>query len=404
MQQIRTQFPILNKEVNGNPLIYFDNAATTQKPQSVIDAVSHYYADQNANVHRAAHTLANESTAAFEDVREKARDFINASENNEIIFTSGTTDSINLVAQTFGETFIDTGDEILISEMEHHSNIVPWQMVAEKRGATVKVIPVTNEGELDLEGYKNLISEKTKIVAVTHISNTLGTINPVNDIIAIAHEQNIPVLLDGAQAAAHIPINVQDIDCDFYAFSAHKMYGPTGIGVLYGKREWLEKLPPYRGGGEMIASVSFEKTIYNEIPYKFEAGTPDIAGVIGLGAALDFITSLDPKTTKDYEQELCAYASAQLSTIEGLQIIGTSDRKIGIISFVIEGIHPSDIGTLLDQQGIAVRTGVHCTEPLMQRFQIPGTVRVSLAIYNTKEEIDQLIGAIHKAVTMLTNA
>ena len=399
--RIRQDFPILHQEVNGRPLIYLDNAATTQKPQAVIDALVHYYQHDNANIHRGIHTLAERATQAYEATRQAAQQFINARELEEIIFTSGTTDGINLVANSYGRKFIQEGDEIIISAMEHHSNIVPWQMLCEEKGAQLKIIPVNDRGEILLEEYEKLLSPRTKLVSIVYVSNTLGTINPVQEMIDLAHEQGAVVLVDGAQSTAYLDIDVQAMNCDFYVFSGHKMFGPTGVGVLYGKRRLLEKMPPYQGGGEMIRNVSFEKTTYNDIPYKFEAGTPNIADVVALRAAFEYINQLGKPAMRAYEAELLAYAQQALQDIPGLQFIGTAQQKMNVVSFVIEGVFHFDMGQLLDARGIAVRTGHHCTEPLMNRFGIEGTVRASLAIYNTLEEIDQLAEGIRRIVKMM---
>lgn len=398
---IRTQFPVLDQEVNGKSLVYFDNAATNQKPKIVIDTISEYYEGYNANIHRGIHTLAEKATKAFEATRSKLKQFINAAESEEIIFTKGTTESINLVANTFGRAFINEGDEIIISTMEHHSNIVPWQLLCEEKHAVLKVIPVNDSGDIVYEEYLKLLSDKTKIVSIVYASNSLGTINPVKDIITEAHKVGAKVMLDGAQATAHLHIDVQALGCDFYAFSAHKMYGPTGVGVLYGKRELLEAMPPYQGGGEMIKNVSFEKTTYNDIPYKFEAGTPNIGDVVAFGKAIDFINEIGKNEIAKHEEGLLSYATEQLKQIDGLKIIGEAKEKVSVISFVIEGIHPFDIGQMMDAKGIAVRTGHHCTQPLMTRYGIEGTVRASFAIYNTKEEIDVMIEGITKIVKMM---
>jgi len=388
ISKIRSMFPVLDQEVNGKKLIYFDNAATTQKPDVVINALSDYYRQFNANIHRGLHSLAERATAAYENTRKTVQHFINAKEVEEVIFTSGTTEGINLVASAFGRKFLQTGDEVIISELEHHSNIVPWQMICQEKGAVLKVIPIDSKGDLDLETFRRLINDKTKIVAVNHISNSLGTINPVKEIIQIAHESNAVVLLDGDQATAHVDVDVQDLDCDFYAFSAHKLYGPTGVGILYGKRKLLEAMDPYQGGGEMIKEVTFEKTTFNDIPYKFEAGTPNIADVIGFNEALHFINGLgDKQDILDYELSLLKEATDRLNEISDLTIIGQAKRKIGVISFIIDGMHHFDIGMLLDAKGIAVRTGHHCTQPLMNKFEIDGTVRASFSIYNTLEEV-----------------
>jgi len=397
---IRQQFPALNRLVKGHPLVYFDNAATSQKPQVVIDALVDYYTNFNANVHRGIHTLAEEATAAFEASRDAVRQFINATSREEIIFTRGTTEGINLVAYTWGRKNIQQGDEIIISEMEHHSNIVPWQILCEEKGAVLKVIPQRN-GELLLDEYKKLLSPKTKLVSVVHASNALGTINPVEEIIEAAHQAGAMVLIDGAQSSVHLDIDVQALDCDFFAFSSHKVYGPTGIGVLYGKKHLLEAMPVFQGGGEMIKEVSFERTTYADLPYKFEAGTPNIGDAVVLKTALDFVTKIGKEKIRDHEQELLLYATELLQQIPGLTIIGNAAKKVSVISFVIDKIHPQDIGILLDNKGIAVRTGHHCAEPLMRCFGIPGTIRASFAIYNTREEIDQMITGLQKAIKML---
>jgi cysteine desulfurase/selenocysteine lyase len=400
--EIRKQFPILGREVKGKPLVYLDNAATTQKPQAVIDALVHYYSYYNANIHRGIHTLAEEATAAYEATRDAVQQFINAPSREEIIFTKGTTEGINLVASTWGRQNIGEGDEVIISTIEHHSNIVPWQMLCEEKGATLRTIPVNEKGELVIEEYDQLLNEKTKLVAVNHVSNSLGTINPVKYIIDAAHKVGAVVLIDGAQSSVHLDIDVQDMDCDFFAFSSHKVYGPTGAGVLYGKRALLESMPPYQGGGEMIKDVTFEKTTYNDLPYKYEAGTPNIADVIVFKAALDFTRELGKDKIRAHENELLKYATGQLQEINGLRIIGRAKEKISVISFVVDGLHPQDIGILLDNSGIAVRTGHHCTQPCMRYFEIPGTVRASFALYNTKEEVDALMKGLHKAIKMLS--
>ena len=401
IQKIRADFPVLDQQVNGSPLIYFDNAATTQKPKSVIDALSHYYASDNANIHRGIHALAERATTAFELTRTKIKEFINAPSSDQIILTAGTTGSINLVAQTFGRANFSTGDKILISNLEHHSNIVPWQMIAEEKGAIIEVIPVDERGVLDLEAYRNLLDASVKLVAVNHVSNAIGTINPIAEMIQLAHAHGAKVLIDGAQSIAHLDIDVQALDIDFFAFSAHKLFGPTGVGVLYGKRELLESMPPYQGGGEMIKEVSFEGTTYNELPYKFEAGTPNIADVIALSAAIDYVNALSKEALFTLELALLAYATEQLSTIPGLRIIGTAPDKIAVISFVMDGIHPQDLGVLLDKFGIAIRTGHHCVQPLMKRFGLPGTCRASFAFYNTFEEIDLFVKALRRSINML---
>lgn len=399
--KVRADFPILNQQVNGHPLVYLDNAATTQKPQAVIDALVHYYTHDNSNVHRGAHTLSDRATAKFEAARKKVADFINANHAQQIIWTRGATESINLVAASWGATNLQAGDKILVSALEHHSDIVPWQMIAEKTGARVIPIPVDDTGTIDLTAYSALLDERVKMVAVNQVSNALGTINPVSDIISQAHAVGAKVLIDGAQAIAHWPVDVQAMDCDFYVFSAHKLFGPTGIGVLYGRRELLEQMPPYQGGGEMIETVSFAGTTYNQLPYKFEAGTPDIAGAIGLGAAIDYLHTLDRQALAAHEDALLAYATKKALDVPGLRIIGTANAKAAVLGFVIEGTHPSDIGMLLDQQGIAVRTGHHCAQPLIQQFGIPGTVRASVSIYNNVEDIDRLFIALEKVRQLL---
>jgi cysteine desulfurase/selenocysteine lyase len=400
VEEIRNQFPILQRKVNGKNLVYFDNGATAQKPQLVIDSITKYYSYENANIHRGVHFLSQEATNAYENARNTIQSYIHAAESCEIIFTKGTTDSINLVAFSLGET-LHSGDEILISYMEHHSNIVPWQMLCERKGLVLKVIPIHENGELNMEEFDNLLSEKTKLLSITHVSNTLGTVNPVEDLIKKAHTLGAKVLIDGAQSIQHFPIDVQALDCDFFAFGGHKVYGPTGVGILYGKKELLESLPPYQGGGDMIAKVSFEKTTYNELPHKFEAGTPHISGGIALGKAFEFMQQLNIQDIIEYEHSLLVYAEEVLSTFKDLRIIGTASNKASVVSFVIENIHPFDIGTLLDKQGIAVRTGHHCTQPLMDLFQIPGTIRASFALYNTKAEIDLFATALEKSIQML---
>jgi len=398
---IRKQFPVLNREVKGRPLVYLDNAATTQKPKVVIDTLVNYYSEFNANIHRGIHTLAEEATAAFEATRDAVQQFIGAEFREEIIFTKGTTEGINLVAYTWGRQNIKAGDEIIISTMEHHSNIVPWQILCEEKGAILKIIEINDQGEILLDEYQKLLSRKTKLVSIVHVSNVLGTVNPVQKIIEYAHQAGAIILIDGAQSAVHLDIDVQKMDCDFFVFSAHKLYGPTGVGVLYGKKDLLEAMPVFMGGGEMIKEVTFAKTVYNDLPYKFEAGTPNIAGVVAFNAALHFIKQIGKGRIRDYENKLLAYASAQLEQIPGLKIIGQAHEKVGVLSFVFDKIHPQDIGILLDNQGIAVRTGHHCAEPLMQRYGIPGTVRASFAMYNTREEIDILVNGLKKAVKML---
>lgn len=400
IETIRRDFPILKREVNGYPLVYLDNAATSQTPKQVIDVIVDYYSRYNANIHRGVHTLSQEATDAYENARIKVQKHINAAEPYEIIFTSGTTDSINLVANGFA-SFLKKGDELLVSAMEHHSNIVPWQMLCERTGAILKVIPMNYEGELLIEEYAKLLSSTTKLVVCNHVSNALGTINPIEKIISLAHEVGAAVLIDGAQAAPHIKIDVQKLNVDFYTISAHKICGPTGVGILYGKEEWLAKLPPYQGGGEMIAEVTFEKTTYADLPHKFEAGTPNICGGIAFGAALDYMNSLGYEAIASYEKELLAYATKELTLIEGLKIYGTSEHKTSVISFNVEGIHPYDIGTILDKLGIAVRTGHHCAQPVMDYFKVPGTVRASFSFYNTKNEVDILVEGVKKAIQML---
>lgn len=402
INKIRQDFPILEQSINGKKLVYFDNAATTQKPTVVIEALKSYYEGYNANIHRGIHHLAEKATAAFEETRKTVRAFLNAKTTEEIIFTYGTTDSINLVANSYGQKFISEGDEILISTLEHHSNIVPWQMLCEGKGCILKIIPINDAGEIILEEYEKLLSPKTKLVSVVHVSNALGTINPIKTIIDKAHAFGAKVLVDGAQACSHIDIDVQALDADFYALSAHKLFGPTGLGVLYGKKELLETMPPYRGGGEMIKEVTFEKTTYADLPYKFEAGTPNIADVVAFKFALDYIQNLGKTNIAAHENELLAYATEKLGAIEGLTIIGTAKEKVSVISFILEGIHPQDIGIILDQQGIAVRTGHHCTQPLMQRLGIPGTARASFSVYNTFEEIDALVAGILKVKKLLS--
>lgn len=400
IQKIREDFPILSRKIYGKPLVYLDNGATTQKPRCVVEAIVDEYYSVNANVHRGVHFLSQQATELHEAAREKVRAFINAKSTNEIVFTRGTTESINLLATSFGEAFINEGDEIIVSEMEHHSNIVPWQMLAERCGASIRVIPIDDKGELLLDEYEKLFTEKTRIVCVTHVSNVLGTINPVKRIVDIAHQHGVPVLVDGAQSAPHMKIDVQDIGCDFFAFSGHKIYGPTGVGVLYGKEDLLDKLPPYQGGGEMIQNVSFEKTTFNELPYKFEAGTPDYVGTNSLAKALDYVSAIGMDNIFAYEHELTRYATEQLSNIEGMRIFGQSDNKDAVISFLVRDIHHLDMGTLLDRLGIAVRTGHHCAQPLMTHYGIEGTVRASFGIYNTKEEIDVLVAGIKRVSGM----
>ena len=394
--QIRSQFPILDQEVNGHPLAYFDNAATTQKPQRVIDALNEYYTGFNSNIHRGAHTLADQATSAYEETRQAVQNFINAREAEEIIFTRGTTESINLVASTLGRQEVGAGDEVIISGMEHHSNIVPWQMLCEEKGASLKIIPVSEEGEISVDDFKGVLSEKTKIVSIVYASNSLGTINPVKEVIDAAHGVGAYVVVDGAQAMAHLKVDVKSLDCDFMAFSAHKMYGPTGCGVLYGKRRLLEQMPPYQGGGEMISRVSFEKTTFNEIPYKFEAGTPNIADVIAFREALNFIHTIGHDVMNNHETQLMKAVNDGFEGIPGLRIYGTAGNKVSVVSFLVENMHPFDTGMLLDAKGIAVRTGHHCTQPLMDQYGIEGTVRASFAIYNSMEEVDRLVESVKK--------
>jgi cysteine desulfurase / selenocysteine lyase len=399
---IRSNFPILQIKVNGKPLVYLDNAATTQKPKSVIRAIERYYTEENSNIHRGVHSLSQRATVEYEVVRSKIRKFINASSDHEIIFVRGTTEGINLVASSFVKPKLKEGDEVLISGMEHHSNIVPWQMVCEEKGAYLKVVPLNDNGELILDEYIRLLTPKTKFISLVHISNALGTVNPVKEMIRVAHQRGIPVLIDGAQAISHQQVDVKDLDCDFYAFSGHKMFGPTGVGVLYGKEKYLEAMPPYQGGGDMIKSVTFEKTIYNDLPYKFEAGTPNIAGVIALGSAVDFLGEIGLDNIKLHEADLLDYAMQAVSTIEGLRVIGTAKSKSAVLSFVLEDIHPHDIGTIIDSEGVAIRTGHHCSQPVMQRFGVPATARASFALYNTREEVDVLIAALHKVIKVFS--
>jgi cysteine desulfurase/selenocysteine lyase len=396
VEKIRRDFPILKMKVHGHPLVYLDNAATSQKPQAVIDALVRYYEGENANIHRGVHYLSQIATEAFEQARETVRAFVNAERASEIIFTRGTTEAINLVAQTYGRVHVGSGDEVLITAMEHHSNIVPWQMLCEEKGAKLRVAPMNDEGELLLEEFKKLLNQRTKVVAVGHVSNALGTINPLKEMIAAAHALGIPVVVDGAQAVPHLAVDVQDLDADFYTFSGHKMYGPTGIGVLYGRTALLEAMPPYQGGGDMISSVTFEKTTYNKLPHKFEAGTPDMAGVAGLKAAIEYMNGIGIAKIAAHEHELLDYATEVIGSLPGVRLIGTARDKASVLSFVLDEVHPHDIGTILDQEGIAVRTGHHCAQPVMERFHIPATVRASFAVYNTKAEIDALARAIQK--------
>ena len=400
--KIREDFPILKQKVHGRPLVYLDSASTSQKPQVVIDTLVRYYTTENSNVHRGVHSLSQWATEDYEGARAKVRQLLNASDNREIIFVRGTTEGINLVAQSYGRQNIGEGDEIVISAMEHHSNIVPWQILCQELGATLRVIPINDDGELLLDEYEKLLGPRTKLVSIVHLSNSLGTINPIEQIVAIAHSHGVPVLVDGAQSAPHMPVDVGKLGCDFYAFSGHKLYGPTGIGVLYGRAELLEAMPPYQGGGDMIKSVTFEKTLYNTLPYKFEAGTPNIAGAVGLGAAIDYVTDIGLDRIAAYERELLEYGTAGLSTIGGLRLIGTTREKAGVLSFVLDGIHPHDIGTILDAEGIAIRAGHHCTQPLMARFGVSATARASLAFYNNKEEIDSLVKGVDRAIEVFS--
>ena len=395
---VRRDFPILSRSVHGKPLVYLDNGATSQKPQAVIEALSRYYREENSNIHRGVHFLSERATAAYEEARQKIQAFINAAHKEEIIFVRGTTEAVNLVAQSYGRSALKAGDEIIISAMEHHSNIVPWQMLREQTGAGLRVIPINHDGELVLDEYRRLLNDKTKIVSVTHVSNALGTVAPVHEIVAAAHARGIPVMLDGAQAVPHLKVDVQELGCDFYAFSGHKMFGPTGVGVLYGRRELLDKMPPYQGGGDMISLVTFEKTHYNVLPYKFEAGTPNIAGGIGLGAAVDYLQRLAWGQVVAHEEDLLAYATEKLAVIDGLRIIGTAKEKVGVLSFVFDKIHAHDVGTILDQEGVAVRAGHHCAMPVMQRFGVPATTRASFAFYNTRDEIDVFANAIQSVL------
>jgi len=397
---VRQQFPILQQRIYNRDLVYFDNGASTQKPQVVLDAIEKYYKHENANVHRGVHFLSQQATSSYEEARSFIRQFIGAKHDHEIIFTKGTTESVNLVATSWGD-LLRAGDQILISHMEHHSNIVPWQMLCERKNIELKVIPITDQGTLDLDALNNLLSEKTKLLALTHVSNTLGTINPIKQIISQAHQFGTKVFIDGAQAVQHMPVDVVDLGCDFYAFSSHKLFGPTGVGILYGKEQYLEQMPPYQGGGDMIEHVRFEKTTYNELPFKFEAGTPNICGAIATGAAIRFLHSFDRTQIQQHEQELLHYLQEKLVQIDGLHIIGTAEEKTSIVSFVVDSIHPYDIGVLLDKQGIAVRTGHHCTQPIMERYKLPGTVRASFSLYNTKEEIDAFIVALNQSLSIL---
>jgi cysteine desulfurase / selenocysteine lyase len=396
VKAVRDDFPILATRLYGKPLVYLDNAATTQKPQAVIDRLTRYYAHENANVHRGVHSLSERATEAYERARQTVCRFLNAADPQGIVFVRGTTEAINLVAQTYGRVHVGTGDEIVLTVMEHHSNIVPWQMLCEQKGARLRVVPMTDSGELRLDEYETLLSDRTRIVAVGHVSNALGTINPIRRIVEIAHARGVPVLVDGAQAVSHLAVDVQALDCDFYTFSGHKLFGPTGIGVLYGKPELLDGMPPYQGGGDMIRSVRFEKTLYNTLPYKFEAGTPNMAGAIGLSAAIEYLQLLGFERIAEHERDLLAHGTRALMNIPGLKFTGTASEKAGILSFVLEGVHPHDVGTILDREGIAIRTGHHCCQPLMDRLGVPATARASLALYNTREEIDALASALSR--------
>lgn len=398
INKIREDFPVLSQSVNGKPLVYLDNGASSQVPNTVIDRTSKYLSEEHSNIHRGVHYLSQHATTAYEAAREKVKRFINAKEAKECIFVRGCTEGVNLVAYSYGRKFIGEGDEIILSQMEHHANIIPWQVLAEEKGAKIRVIPMNERGELVIEEYENMLNERTKIVAITHVSNSLGTVNPVKEMIQTAHKFGVPVLVDGAQAIPHFPVDVQDLDADFYTFSGHKVFAPTGSGVLYGKKELLDKMPPYQTGGGMIRTVTFEKTTYAPIPEKFEAGTPAIAANIGLGAAIDYLNSIDFEAAAKYEHELLEYATEKLSKIEGVKIIGTAQEKASVISFTIENVHPHDIGTILDQKGIAIRAGHHCAQPVMQFFDVPATARVSLAFYNTKEEVDKLAEAVQKVI------
>ncbi|ADO69576.1 cysteine desulfurase [Stigmatella aurantiaca] len=394
--RVRADFPILHQEVRGRPLVYLDSAASGQKPQAVLDAITHFYAHDNANVHRGVHLLSERATEAFEGAREKVRRFLNAREAKEIVFVRGTTEAINLVAQTFGRKHVGPGDEVLITELEHHANIVPWQMLCEQQGARLKYVPVDAHGDLVLDGLEALLTPRTRILAVTHVSNALGTVVPVKELVRRAHAKGVPVLVDGAQAVTHFPVDVQALDCDFYAFSGHKLFGPMGIGVLYGKKELLEAMPPYQGGGDMILSVTMEKTVYNRIPHRFEAGTPDVAGAVGLGAAIDYLEALGREAIAAHDQALLAYAEGALGSVPGVRRLGHGQERSGVVSFVMQDIHPHDIGTILDREGVAIRTGHHCAQPLMKCFGVAATARASLALYNTREDVDALVRGLHK--------
>lgn len=402
VEKIREDFPVLSQTVNGKPLVYLDNAASSQVPQVVIERGAKYLREEHSNIHRGVHYLSQNATTAYEAAREKVKRFINAKEAKECIFVRGCTEGVNLVAQSYGRKFINEGDEILVSQMEHHSNIIPWQMIAEERGAKVRMIPMNASGELVIDEYENLLNERTKMVAISHVSNSLGTINPIKEMIATAHKFGVPVLVDGAQSVPHFPVDVQDLDCDFFTFSGHKMFAPTGSGVVYGKREWLDKMPPYQTGGGMIRTVSFDGTTFAPIPEKFEAGTPAIAAGIGLGAAIDYLNSIDLAKAFEYEHALLEYATEKLSAIEGVKIVGTAKEKASVLSFTVENIHPHDIGTILDQSGIAIRAGHHCAQPVMKFFEVPATARASFAFYNTREEVDKLVEAVQKVIEVFT--
>ena len=402
VQRLREDFPILKQLVHGKPLVYLDNAATSQKPQQVIDAITGYYESYNSNVHRGLHALSEQATQAYEGARGIIRSFLNAEEDREIVFVKGTTEGINLVANSYGRAHLQQGDEIVISEMEHHSNIVPWQILCEERGAVLRVVPFNDDGELLLDEYERMLGPRTKLVSMTYISNALGTVNPVKSIIEIAHDRGVPVLIDGAQAVPHCPVDVQDLDCDFFVFSSHKVFGPTGMGILYGKAEILDSMPPYQGGGDMIRSVTFEKTTYNDLPYKFEAGTPNVAGAIGLGSALEYVGRIGMNNIADYERSLLSYATEALSSLEGVRIIGTASQKAGVISFLLDQVHAHDVGTVLDTEGVAIRTGHHCAQPVMKHYGISATARASLAFYNTRADIDALVKGLDKVIEVFT--
>ena len=399
VERVRLDFPILRRQIRGRPLTYLDNAATTQKPQAVLDALAGYYTSSNANVHRGVHLLSELATAAHDEAREKVRAFFNAASTREIVFTRNSTEGINLIAHAFGRWRVNAGDEVVITAMEHHSNIVPWQLLCEEKGATLRVAPIDDAGELILDALEPLLGPRTRLLAVTHMSNALGTINPVETIVRLAHARGVPVLVDGSQAAYHMPVDVRALGCDFYVATGHKLYGPTGIGVLYGRESWLEQMPPFLGGGDMIRSVTFEKSTWNDLPYKFEAGTPDIAGAIGLAAALDYIGRAGLPAISQHERELLAYATAAVVELPGVRIIGTARNKASILSFVMEGVHPHDIGTIVDQEGVAIRTGHHCAQPVMERFGIPATARASFAMYNTRQDVDALVRSLHRVLT-----